>query len=173
MTSLAFILIPKDTGKPKTHRLRIINTYELEYNLILQYFCPKIEIHKAEKNKLIGRNQMGGRKNMSPIELACYNALTIYIHRITRASLCICQDDTNGCYDRIIRNHTDLNNKKFLIPDNVCKLYCATHDMMDFKTQIHHAISKTIYSSAKKFPSMNKDKNLATQEQNGHSSVSP
>ena len=37
LTSIV-ILIPKDKGKPKIHRLRIINTYESEYNLILKYF---------------------------------------------------------------------------------------------------------------------------------------
>ena len=32
------ILLPKDQGKPKVHRLRIINTYENDYNLILKFF---------------------------------------------------------------------------------------------------------------------------------------
>ena len=49
-TSIA-ILIFKDAGKLKIHRLRIINTYESEYNLIIKYFWPKVGIHKAEKNK--------------------------------------------------------------------------------------------------------------------------
>ena len=45
------ILVFKDKTKPKIHRLRIINTYESEYNLILKYFWPKEGINKAEKNK--------------------------------------------------------------------------------------------------------------------------
>ena len=32
------ILIPKDSGQPKNHRLRIINIYEVDYNLVLKYF---------------------------------------------------------------------------------------------------------------------------------------
>ena len=44
------ILIPKDKGKPKIHRLRIINTYKSEYNLILKYVWPKEGMNKAEKN---------------------------------------------------------------------------------------------------------------------------
>ena len=50
LTSIV-ILILKDKGKPKIHRLRIINTYESEYNLILKYFWPKVGMEKAEKNK--------------------------------------------------------------------------------------------------------------------------
>jgi len=146
------ILIPKDAGKSKINRLRIMNTYESDYNLILKHFWPKVGTHKAENNKWLGHNQMGGSKNMRSIETACLNELTIYVHRMTHASFCIHQDDAKGCYDRIIRNHANLNNKKFLIPDNVYKLYFATHDKMEFKTQLHHAISKTIYSSIKEVP---------------------
>ena len=32
------IVIPKDPGQPKIHRLRIINTYEADCNLVLKYF---------------------------------------------------------------------------------------------------------------------------------------
>ena len=69
------ILIPKDKGKPKIHRLRIINTYESEYNLILKYFWPKEGMNKAEKNKWLGYNQMGGRHNMISIKPACLNEM--------------------------------------------------------------------------------------------------
>ena len=37
LTSIV-LLLPKDKGQPKINRLRIINTYESEYNLILKYF---------------------------------------------------------------------------------------------------------------------------------------
>ena len=43
------ILLPKDSGSPKIPRIRMINTYELDYNLILKYFWPKYVIHLAEK----------------------------------------------------------------------------------------------------------------------------
>lgn len=32
------IMLPKDLGRPKIHRVRIINTYESDYNLIRNYF---------------------------------------------------------------------------------------------------------------------------------------
>ena len=146
------ILIPKDKGKPKVHRLRIIKTYESEYNLILKYFWPKEGMNKAEKNKWLGYNQMGGRHNMSSIEPTCLNEMITEVHRLTRTSLCIHQDDAKGCYDRIIRNHANLNNKKFLIPDNVRKIYCETHEKMEFKTQLHNSISKKAYTNTKSLP---------------------
>ena len=96
------ILAPKDNGKPKIHRLRIINTYESEYNLILEYFWTKEGMEKAERNKWLGYNQMGGRHNISSIELACINEMITEVHRLTRTLLYIHQDDTKGFYDRII-----------------------------------------------------------------------
>ena len=32
------VLLPKDPRRPQIHRLRIINTYESEYNVVLKYF---------------------------------------------------------------------------------------------------------------------------------------
>ena len=54
-----------------------------------------------------------------------------------------------GCYDRIIRRHviTQLNNRKFGILNNICKVYSIKHDLMQFKTQINNNIFKTSYSS--------------------------
>lgn len=68
-----------------------------------------------------------------------------------RVSFCIHQNNAKEWYDRIIRNYANLNNKKFLIPDNVCKLYSTTQDKMEFKTQCHNVVSKKIYSITKDF----------------------
>ena len=52
-----------------------------------------------------------------------------------------------GCYDRIIQSHAILNNRKFGIPNNICKVYSIAHGMIQFKTQINNSISKTSYSN--------------------------
>jgi len=61
LTSIV-ILLSKDVGRPKIHRLRLINTYESEDNLILKYFWPKKGIHKAEDNNWLGKNETEGMK---------------------------------------------------------------------------------------------------------------
>ena len=141
------ILLPKDSGRPQIHRLRIINTYESQYNLELKYFWPKQGMKKAESNQWLGNNQTGGRKNFCAIETATIDQLIIETHRLTKHPLCIHQDDAMGCYDRIIRSHAILNSRKFGIPDNICKVYSIAHDLMQFKNQINNSVSKTSYSS--------------------------
>ena len=68
---------------------------------------------KEEKNKWLGLNQTGGRKNMNAVETSTINELVIEYHRLTSQVLCIHQDDAMGCYDRIIRGHATLSSRKF------------------------------------------------------------
>ena len=172
LTSIV-ILIPNDKGKLKIHRLRIINTYESEYNLILKYFWLKVGIEKAEKNKWLGYNQMGGRHNMSSIEPACINELIIEVHRLTRTPLCIHQDDAKGYYDRIIRNHANLN-KKNSISQTMLEIYIVKH-MKRWHSEPNYITPSPQHPTPaqKSFNSMERGKELETQEQNGLLSVSP
>ena len=146
LTSIV-VLLPKDIGRPKIHRLRIINTYKSEYNLVLKYFLPKQGMHKAKSNQWLGNNQTGGRKNFCAIETGTIDQLIIETHRLTKYPLCLHQDNAMGCYDRIIRSHAILSSRKFGIPDNICKVYSIAYDLMHFKPQINNNISMTSYSS--------------------------
>ena len=129
------LLLSKDKRQPKIHRLRIINTYESEYNLILKYFWSKKGMQKAEQNNWLEDNATGGWKYMSTIETETLNELIIESHRLTKHPLCIYQDDAMGCYDRIIRTYATINSRKCCIPDNICKLHLKPHDNMAFKTK--------------------------------------
>ena len=149
LTSIV-ILLPKDPGRLQIHRLRIINTYESKYNLVLKYFWPKQGMKKVESNKWLGNNQTGRRKNFCAVETATIDQLIIKTHRLTKFPLCIHQDDAMGCYDRIIRSHAILNSRKFGIPDNICKVYSIAYNLMQSKTQINNSVSKTSYSSTNK-----------------------
>ena len=132
------ILIPKDEGRPQVYRLRIINTYESEYNLLLKYFWSKQGMKKTEATHWLGNNQTGERKNFCAVETATIEQLIIKTHGLTKFPLCIHQDDAMGYYGMIIRNHAILNSRKFGIPDNICKVYSIAHNLMQFRTQINN-----------------------------------
>ena len=146
------LLLPKDKGQPKINRLRIINTYESEYNLILKYFWPKKGMQKAEKNNWLDDNATGGRKDMSAIETVTINELIVESHRLTKHPLCIHQDDAMRCYDRIIITHATINSRKFGIPENIYKLHQTVHDKMEFRNQINNNTSKLTYKSTQALP---------------------
>ena len=71
---------------------------------------------------------------MSAVETNTIDELIIEYHRLKMQTLCIHQDDTMGCYDRIIREHTTLSSRKFLILDNICKVHSIAHNKIKFKT---------------------------------------
>ena len=50
LTSIVLLLL-KDKGQPKLNRLRIINKYESEYNLILKYVRPNKGMKKIRRKK--------------------------------------------------------------------------------------------------------------------------
>ena len=79
---------------------------------------------------------------MSTVETATINELMIDSHRLTKFLLCIHQDDAKTCYDRIIRSHIIVNNRKFGIPNNIYRLYSITHDKILFKLIINNRIFK-------------------------------
>ena len=81
------------------------------------------------------------------MEIAVINELIKEYHRITRETMCTHQDDTMGCYDKIIRNHAILNSRKYNIPDNVCIVHSIVNDKMKFRNRIGNKISDIIYTS--------------------------
>ena len=59
---------------------------------------------------------------MSAIETATINELIIEYHRITRQPLCTHQYNAAACYDRIVMHNDIISSRKYLIPDNACKV---------------------------------------------------
>ena len=50
-------MIEKEKNNPRINRLRVINKYEADYNLILKFFWPHQTTHNAERHNMLGGNQ--------------------------------------------------------------------------------------------------------------------
>ena len=46
-------MIEKERNNVQINRLRIINLYEADYNLILKFFWPHKATHQSEQDKLL------------------------------------------------------------------------------------------------------------------------
>ena len=53
------LMIEKEKNNHRINRLRVINIYEVDYNLILKYFWPHQTTQYVERNNLLGDNQWG------------------------------------------------------------------------------------------------------------------
>ena len=56
------ICLPKDTGTPKIHRLRPLNLYEADLNLLLRIILAKRLLRKAERENTLPDEAWGNRK---------------------------------------------------------------------------------------------------------------
>lgn len=63
-----FLLLNKDSSRPNIHWIRIINTYESEYNIIIKYVWAKKGMEKVENNNWLGFTRIDGRKSMRATE---------------------------------------------------------------------------------------------------------
>ena len=151
LTSLV-VMIEKIPSVPRINKLRVINIYEADYNLMLKYFWPKQATKHAVQTKTIGENQWGGVPGGSADLVALINEFITETHRLTFHNLVILQNDAKACFDRIINNHSTLHSRKFEIPDKVCKLHSTTLRNIQYRVQTALGIASCHYQNTLKAP---------------------
>ena len=136
------IMQEKIIGNNRLPKLRRINKYESEYNLILKYFWP----HQASKlegdAQILGTHQYGGRKNHQAHDVVMINELIIEHHRMTHTPLLITQHDNTACFDRTVHSICNLCNRKYNIPYDVCKFVTRTKKEMKYYVLTSQGVSK-------------------------------
>ena len=58
------IMFEKEKNNSKINRLRIIDKYEADYNLLLKLYWPKITNNIAEMNNTLGKKSIGNSKEL-------------------------------------------------------------------------------------------------------------
>ena len=51
------IMIQKELNNPRINRLRVLNKYEADLNLVFKYFWPRLTTNHLESLDLLGENQ--------------------------------------------------------------------------------------------------------------------
>ena len=112
----------KEKYNSKINPFRTINKSEADYNLVLELYQSKITNRIPEKHYILGKNEIGNRRQKSVTDAALVNESIIDTSIINQQPLAIQQNDASACYDRIIANHTSINIRRKGTPKNVCKL---------------------------------------------------
>ena len=121
-TTSEVIMIPKEPNNIQINRLRLINLYEADYNLVLKFFWPHKTTKLADKLGLLGENQWGSKPLYSAEQPALMDEFITDVHRITCRNMAKLQKDATACYERMISNLTSLVSRSYHIPDNACKI---------------------------------------------------
>ena len=84
------------------NRLRVLNKYETDFNLVLKLFWPRLTTNHLEIRNLLGKNQWDMRPYRSSDNESLIDEVINAIHCITCKLLVKLQNDTTVYYDRMI-----------------------------------------------------------------------
>jgi hypothetical protein len=145
------VMIEKEPGNSKVHRLRVIHIYEADYNFLLQAKWRNMISH-AETNSLLHPGQYGSRPGRDALIPALIEELKNEICYASRKSLINFDNDAASCYDRIIPALASLIGRKFGLHRNVVFVHATTLEETKYKLKTSMGVSDEFYENCQAFP---------------------
>jgi len=145
------IMIFKEPGNIKIHRLRVIHIYEADYNLILGVKWRTM-IHQAEDANALHPGQYGGRPYRNALDPVFMEELTREISRASLKPIVTLQNDAASCYDRIIPSLASLVSRKFGVTKTVTLVMAKTLQEAKYKLKTMLGVSEEYYQHCEFFP---------------------
>jgi hypothetical protein len=145
------VMIEKEPGNSKVHRLRAIHIYEADYNFLLQAKWREM-IRLAEKENTLHPGQYGGRAGCDAMTPAFLEELKNEICYASRKSLINFDNDAASCYDRIIPALASLIGRKYGLHRDVVFVHATTLAQTKYKLKTSLGISEEFYDNCQAFP---------------------
>ena len=145
------IMILKEPGNTKIHRLRVIHLFEADYNLVLGVKWKQL-LRKAEKDKSLHPGQAGSRPGRDAPSLVLLEELKNDITLSTRYPLLNFDNDASSCYDRIIPALASLIARKYGLHRNVVIINATTLQEARYKLKTEWGVSDEDYQHTTMFP---------------------
>jgi hypothetical protein len=145
------VMIEKDHGNSKVHRLRVIHLYEADYNFLLQAKWQNL-ISNAETHHLLHPGQYGSLPGRDALIPAFIEEMKNKISYATCKSLINFDNDAASCYDRIIPALASLIGRKFGLHKNVVFVHATTLAETKYKLKTSLGVSEEFYENCQAFP---------------------
>jgi len=129
------IMIERIPNTPRINKLRIINTYQADYNLLQKCFWSKLPAKHAEATHTLEKNAWGCRPGCSADIVALIYEFITKSHHLTFNNSFKLQHDAKVSFDHVINSHAMLNIRKFEVPDKLCQIHSATLRNTEYRVQ--------------------------------------
>jgi hypothetical protein len=93
------VMLEKEPGNPKQHRLQIVALLESDYNQLQRILLARRLIHHMEDAKLMHDMQYGSRPSRMCISPVLNKVLSFDIVRQTKVNGAFIENNAIGCYD--------------------------------------------------------------------------
>ena len=145
------IMLEKEPGNPKIHRLRVIHLYEADYNLILSLKARSL-VHHAEDNYLLNDGLYGARPGRTAHDPVALEETIAEITRLSRKPCIKNAEDATACYDRIIPGLGHLASRSHGLHRFIAIVQGKTLEEVHYHLKTKLGITDENYQHCKAFP---------------------
>ncbi len=145
------VMIQKEPGNSKIHRLRVIHIYEADYNLLLGVKWRQL-LHSAEDGGLLNEGCYGSRPGREARTVVYMEMMQMEISRSSRKPFIKFDNDATSCYDRIIPGTAMLLSRKYGLHRNVAAVCGKTLKEAHYKIKTMLGVSEESYSHCTAHP---------------------
>merc|ERR1711884_655074 len=145
------MMIYKEVGNIKIHRLRVIHLYEADMGLLWGAKWGKSMKNAVQENTL-HPGQYGGLPGRDCTSVTFFEELPYEYARLTRYPFSNFDNDATACYDRILLSIASLCGLKFGLHQDIVFIHATTMDEAEFKLKTSKNVSETSYRHCLKFP---------------------
>jgi hypothetical protein len=150
--SVVNVMIFKEPGNYRIHRLRVIHIYEADFNALLAIKWRKL-LHLSDNKGLINERQYGGRLGCEAQSLTLLEELKYDLSYLTRRTLFNFYNDATSCYDRIlVPLASGVINRKYGLDRRIVAIHAKTLQQAEFRLKTTTGVSDISYHHCPNFP---------------------
>jgi hypothetical protein len=142
---VANLMLEKDLGIPKIHRLRINHLYEADLNLLIGIYFARTLVRHIESNHKFNEGCYGNRAGLSAHKPVLVQELQNTICYLSITNRVDQDNDATACYDIVPPNLANLTSRSNDMDQALCTIHGATLDGMSYHLLTTLGISKEAY----------------------------
>ena len=144
-------MIPKDMGATKIHRIRVINLYEADYNLVLAIKWREL-MHQMNQELTQHPDQHGSRPGHDATTLPFLEELLYDIARLSRTSIINFDNDAASCYDHIVPGFAGLVSRSHGQSKNIVVFNMQVLQQAKYHLKLNNIVTELFYKNEPEFP---------------------